>query len=130
MVLSKEVPLIIDRFGNWTQPNLDFAVERQVFGSCSVTFNNEMYVYGRNDHKRQVSMIIGCALTKVAELTFDHYFGACAVGDQEIFLCFSVTDDDNKKCRKSRNPEKNFQEVSRSNHQHRYTRIAASKSKL
>merc|ERR1712241_1051206 len=85
----ENVPLVIDGFGNWREPNFYYSYETEVYSSCSVTFKNEMYVYGGFQEKRQVSTIIGCSLTRVASLTFDHWKGACGNTFDDVYLCFN-----------------------------------------
>ena len=47
--------------------------------SCSVNWNNEFFIFGGKNEKRQISRLTGHKLKRIGDLTFDHYFGACSV---------------------------------------------------
>ena len=128
---STNVPLVIDSSGNSRQPNFEFKDETEAEYSCGVSFKNRMYIYGGGYDKKQISKIVDCSVTRVGSLAFDHYRAGCATGGDEVYLCFNYADsNDYQKCRKSANPEKDFQETSMSNHPHCRTRTAASKGKF
>ena len=96
-----------------------------------MTWRGEHYVFGYRNQKRQISKIIGCELTNVAQLKFDHYYGACTtVSNNLIYLCFNDAPDDYKKCRVATSPLGQFEETNASTNDHRNTRIAASDCKL
>ena len=76
-------------------------------------------------------MIDDCTLKLVGQLAFNHHKGGCAnVDDRLIYLCFNYESDDKKKCRYSSSPLGEFEQISDSNHEHAYTRIAADKCKF
>ena len=97
-----------------------------------MTWQNRHLIFGGNNEKTQISMIDDCTLKLVGQLAFNHYYGGCAnVDDRLIYLCFSSDSlDDTKKCRYSTTPLGEFQQISDSNHEHRYTRVAADKCKF
>ena len=105
--------------------------ETEVFRSCSVVWQNENYIFGGNSKRRQIAKIDGCRLRHIGELAFDHTNGGCAnVNNQKILLCFNWDSSDGDKCRSLTSPTGSYQDVQRSNYKHRYTKIAASDSKL
>ena len=132
--LSQNVPVLTDSSGR-VDTNLAFTLDdnTSVWGSCSVTFQNQHYVYGGwGDYTRQISQIDGCRLRRIGDLPFDHYYAACAAtSDDQIYLCFNgASSSDYKKCRYAAGPEGPFTDVTLSNYEHRHTRIAASPSNL
>ena len=110
-----------------------FEDQTQVYYSCTLTWKNELFVFGGSPKKTQVSKIVGCRLEPVGELLFDHYYGGCAnVDNYKIYLCFNSPSNSNpeiKKCRVTFSPTGNYEEISESSHTHHSTRIAASERK-
>ena len=103
----------------------------QVYGSCSITWRNEHFVFGGSSEKKQISQIIGCELKRVGSLAFDHHYGACTtVSGSLIYLCFNSASGDYNKCRMAISPLGQFEETNPSTNDHRYTRVAASECKL
>lgn len=116
--------------GNSNGPaSITFGIGTEVVDSCSVTWNNEQYVFGGQTNKRQISKIINCELTQIGELDFDFTSGACAATNERIFLCFG-NDDDAKICRYGVDPLDITNKLPESNFGHRYTRIAAGQGKI
>ena len=106
-----------------------FGTNTEAAYSCSVTWRGELFIFGGYAEKRQISKLNGCKLERVGSLTFDHYFGACAVvnNDHTIYLCFDYNNSFGyKKCRKANEPLGVFKEISSSNYEHIFARIAAS----
>ena len=100
--------------------------------SCSVNWNNEFFIFGGKNEKRQISRLTGHKLKRIGDLTFDHYFGACSVmANQFVFLCFNFADsNDSKRCRRSNGPLEQFSEVALSTYEHRRILTSCSDSKL
>ena len=123
---SDNVPIITNADG---RQDIDFDF---VFGegtevkySCSMTWKNELYIVGGQSKERQISKLVGCELTLIGQLRFDHYNGGCAnVADEKLYLCFDFESAD--KCRVATSPMGVFEEINESSYDHRYTRIAAS----
>ena len=83
--------------------------------SCSITWQNQHYVFGGTNEKTQISKIVGCGLTKIGDLDFDHYYGACSnMADEKIYLCFNDANGDKKVCRMATSPTGNFSEIDKS----------------
>ena len=123
-----DVPIITNAAGR-QDTNFDFVFGEgtEVDYSCSMTWKNELYIFGGRSKKRQISKLIGCQLTRIGELEFDHYLGACAnVADAKLYLCFNDASGDYDKCRVALSPTGIFDEINRSIHFHAFTRIAAS----
>ena len=96
--------------------------------SCSITWENQLFIFGGFFEKRQISRLTGHKLERVGNLTFDHYCGACSVmADQYIFLCFGH---DFEQCMRSTGPLKQFSEVALSIYQHKMIQTSCSDSKL
>ena len=124
---SLGIPVITDmgrtvKYGG-TDFEFEFETDTQVYYSCSINWQGDLYLFGGQTEKRQVSRVEGCQLTRVATLPFDLHAGACTnVNNEELFLCFDRNND--KKCWKSLNPEGPFSSISDSLKNHWPTRIA------
>ena len=123
---ADNVPIITNAAGRQdTNFEFVFGEGTQVYLSCSMTWKNDLYVFGGNPNKRQISQLVGCQLTQIGELEFDHHFGACAnVADEKLYLCFGSGD--SNKCRVTLSPTGVYEGTNRSSFDHRETRIAAS----
>lgn len=142
---ERKTVLVLNTYQGWKAPVLVDAEGRQdgnivmlfgkdteVYLSCSLSWRNQFFVFGGYNQKRQISQLVGCELSRVGTLDFDHYRGGCTnVADDQLYLCFNAVDsNDYKKCRVASNPMGNFTEVSKSAFEHAYTRIASSNSKF
>ena len=102
----------------------------EAFGSCSVNWKNQLHIFGGATEYRQISRLSGFKLERIGDLAFDHESGSCSLmANQFIFLCFNYDANDYKRCRRSTNPLETFEEVSLSNHEHRYTKTGCTDSK-
>ena len=102
----------------------------QAHYSCSINWKNQFYIFGGQvPEKRQISRISGYKLEHLADLPFDHFWGACSViGGQFVFLCFDYYD--NNQCRRSTGPLENFSVITPSTYGHRIARTSNSDSKF
>ena len=99
--------------------------------SCSLTWQNQLYVFGGDSNKRQISRLSGYRLHVVGALPFDHRLGACAnFANKKLFLCFNDASSDWKRCRWSREPLGSFAEATFATYDHRAARISSSDGKL
>ena len=115
----------IDPRGGYSLLNFEFGKETEVDLSCSIQWQNYLYVFGGFTKRRQVSMVNGSRLEQKATLDFDFFHGACTVLNQiTIVLCFGEPWKRDV-CRQSNNPLGSFTKLSNSNYWHRYTRIAS-----
>ena len=64
------------------------AIKLKVNYSCSVNFQNEMFIFGGMFIKDQISKVTGCSMTRIGTLDFDFNGGGCAnFEDRSIILC-------------------------------------------
>jgi hypothetical protein len=100
----------------------------EVYASCSITWQNQHFIFGGDKEKRQISQIKGCQLERVSNLKLAHTRGACVnVLDEMVYLCFDWNN--TKKCLKSDHPLGDFEPTENTQYRHGYTRIATSQSK-
>ena len=110
-------------------PAFTIADDVEVYGSCAVTYQDQFYVYGGWNHKRQIAKVTDKALRKVGSLPFDFTLGGCSSTTNKIILCFHF-DGDGKTCYKTTNPIAQFEEITKSIHEHRFAKFASSECKF
>ena len=102
----------------------------EAYQSCSLTWQNQLHIFGGNSNRRQISRLSGYRLEFIGSLPFDHHLGACTnFADQKIFLCFNYYIGF-KTCRWSREPLGTFEQATLASYDHRETRISSSNGKL
>ena len=70
----------------------------EVENSCSVTWKNELFIFGGFRERQQISKLEGCSIRKIGDLGFNHVSAACAsVSDNIIYLCFNYQNRDSQK---------------------------------
>ena len=109
--------------------NFEIDEKAEVYRSCSLTWENELYVFGGESKTTQISKVTSCRLEPVtgATLNFDHKEGDCvSVAGKKVVLCFgkSGNNEITKKCRWASSPTGTFSDVESSQYNHRWTRIA------
>ena len=85
------IPLVTNAAGD-VDRDIYFSIDNdaEVYESCSLVWQNELYVYGGYSKKRQISKVNACVLEKIGELTFNHNKGDCInVADERIYICFN-----------------------------------------
>ena len=102
---DKVLVLSTDSYGNYrpailinfdgTQKELgcfDYA-GAEAYGSCSINWENQIYIFGGKNQNRQISRLDGFRILRIGVLAFSHWsVGACSVmGNKFIFLCFDVS---------------------------------------
>ena len=144
-------PLLTDINGGETKLS-DFSMgdDTSVHGSCSLTWQNDMYIIGgRESYSRQISRIQRCRLARVGSLDFPLELGGCTgtaldnigflkftrfsepykVARGLITLCFS--EGNSKRCFYTpQSPLGQFYEVEESAYDHKLTRIASSNTEI
>ena len=130
LVLHRRSSIITNAAGR-QDTNFDFVFDgTEVDNSCSMTWQNNFYIFGGAEpyKKRQIAQLIGCRLTSIGYLDFNHTEGACAnVADEKLYLCFNGEfGDDHNQCRVALSPTGDFEEINQSSYGHLQTRIAAS----
>ena len=104
---------------------LDLSVENEVYASCSVTWNNQLYILGGLKSPNQVQQIENCSLKIKGKLPFKLRLGTCTtVNYESIVACFDYFD--KSACYKSSTgPIGLFESLPDSTFTHREARIAA-----
>ena len=51
-------------------------------------YQDQVYVLGGAQQKRQISRLTGCEIERLGSTQFDFSFGACGVFDEKVLLCF------------------------------------------
>ena len=75
--------------GGYKQLVFKFGQDTDAWYSCSLEWQNNHYVFGGGNDKRQVSMVNGNRLDRKGTLNIYFYRGACTVLNQiTIVLCF------------------------------------------
>ena len=123
---AKNVPVLTSAAGREDKDfNFEIDEEAEVYQSCSLTWENEFYVFGGKSMKKQISKVSSCRLEPIGQLAFDHYYGDCVnVANNKVVLCFNVASGDYKKCRNASSPTGAFSEMAPSQYDHKHTRIA------
>ena len=123
-------PLVIQTSDDYRRAAFDVPASAQIHYSCSLTWRNEMFIFGGEDQPRQINQIQGCGLERVGTLAFDHDGGGCVSSNEHIYLCFSWEGDE-RLCRRSNGPLGQFEEEpARTEYSHTLTGLAASDSKF
>ena len=109
-----------------------------LIGSCSVTWQNKLHIFGGKSDQRQISRLDGYMLNKIGVLELDlktglqdfkFYGGACTqMNDQYIFLCFGHYE--TSVCRRLTRPQDSKPYLTKSLKTHGSIRISASKCKF
>ena len=71
--------------------NVEFAYNEQteVFYSCYAVFQGRKFVFGGEENPLQISVVDGCQLTRLGDLAFEFYEGACLNwSDESMVFCF------------------------------------------
>ena len=122
------VPILTDAAGREDKDfNFEIDNKAEVKYSCSLTWQNELYVFGGSawQTNRQISKVTSCRLASIGQLAFEHVLGDCvSVAGNAIVLCFNNADGDYKKCRMASSPTGEFSEMEQSRYEHIFTRIA------
>ena len=95
-------------------------------GSCSITWHNKVYVYGKS---KQITRLDGTHLNVVGTLplNWNEMTGACSTTDSFLFLCFFEKHDE---CYQAEDPLGPFTMIEKSHFPHWRTLTSASDSKL
>ena len=118
------VPLMTNAAGD-VDLDFHFSIDDdcEVRQSCSITWGNEIYVFGGTRVRTQISKVTDCHLERVGTLAFEHRYGDCVnVADYLIYLCFDYWT--TQKCRVGSSPIGQFNAITSSHYDHQNTRIA------
>ena len=129
--------IVVDSNGQKTDlPCFKKEEHTEAYQSCSVSWKNQMIVFGGAIEARQISRVDGQRLTRIGHLNFDFRWGARTVISQKyIILCFSVQAEnthhlEHHQCRRTTQLNLEFTKTSPSKYEHTKTATSASKSKL
>ena len=153
--LEQQAPIIIEGDLESKLINFAFEPETEAEDSCSVIWQNQMYVFGGWTYMRQISLVDQCHLKRVGTLPFLLARGACTnFRNDEIFLCFNSNalvgfdksyyqiisqnfalestprKDQSNRCFYAEDPLANFTESTPSTYQHSDTSIASNEGKF
>ena len=120
------VPVLTNAFGREDKDfNFEIDEEAEVYYSCSLTWQNELFVFGGKSKKNQISKVQSCRLAPIGQLAFEHSSGDCVnVAGKKVVLCFNDARDDRNKCRVASSPTGAFSKMKLSQYEHGKTRIA------
>ena len=111
--------------------NFEIDDEAEVYESCSLTWQNELFVFGGNKKNNQISIVTSCRLEPIGQLAFKHYGGDCVnIADNKVILCFNLAPGDYNKCRMASSPTGAFSEMALSQYYHKTIRIATDDGEL
>ena len=111
--------------GGFTKLAFSFPSDTEVYLSCSLVFNNKMFVFGGLNEKRQISRVSGCDLVRIGNLDFDFVSGACTIFKSQILLCFDWQSSKGRVCRVASGPTISFSKIPESNYHHYLNKIAS-----
>ena len=121
---------LVDMAGGFTNLTFSFASDTEVYNSCSLLFNDKMYIFGGRNEMRQISQVTDCRLKHIGNLDFDFRAGTCTLMQSStLILCFAWTNDEGKLCRKADSPTASFKEIRKSNYYHYASKIASNGGK-
>ena len=121
----KPAILINGPYQNDVADCFEYDEKTEIYGACSVSWQNKMHLFGGNIEKKQISRLDDFKLTFLKSLSFEHQSGACSVIRNQIVLCFG-TDKHFDLCRQSSGPLKNFTTIARAKNPHYLTPISSS----
>ena len=123
---KEEQSVILDGYNQYKQPDFSYSIDTEVEHSCSIVWNNEMYVFGGLSKVNQISKVENCQLNLIGQLNFRMHKGACTKFRSSILVCFPEADNEAtcRKCLRADSPLETFQAVKDSTHCHKSTRIA------
>ena len=110
--------------GGFIKLAFSFPSDTEVYISCSLIFNNRMFVFGGWNEKRQISRVSGCNLVRIGNLGFDFCSGGCTIFKSQILLCFDWQSSEGRVCRVASSPTTSFSKIPESNYHHYSTKIA------
>ena len=130
---AANVPVLTNAHGREEKDfNFKFGRIAEVKYSCSLTWQNELYVFGGVNKRTQISKVRSCRLAPIGQLAFEYRSGDCvSVAGKKVVLCFNLGEcngledcGDWKKCQMASSPTGEFSEMKPSKYEHDQTRIA------
>ena len=116
--------------GGFTKLAFSFPTDTEVDLSCSLLFNDKMYIFGGRYEKRQISRVKDCGLKRIGNLDFDFLHGTCALMQSTtLVLCFDWFRYGGKVCRIADSPTASFKKIRESNYHHYAIKIVSNEGK-
>ena len=117
---ADNVPVLTNEAGREDKDfNFKIDEEAEVWGGCSLTWENELFIFGGKSKKTQISKVKSCRLEPIGTLAFEHNMGDCVnVASEKIVLCFNNVSGDLNKCRMASSPIGAFSEMKPSQYEH------------
>merc|ERR1711990_974549 len=106
-------PTLLISYDGQTKKEIEFEYGKgtEIFHACGLTLNDQMFIFGGQIEKRQISRIEGCGIVRTkSNLSFDFIHGGCLTIDtksmnsvetvETAWLCFSASNpSEYRKCR-------------------------------
>ena len=73
---KEEQSVILDGYNQYKQPSFTYSTDTEVEHSCSIVWNNQMYVFGGLSKVNQISKVENCHLNLVGQLNFRMHKGS------------------------------------------------------
>ena len=118
--------VLLNGFMASKQPDFTFGPGTQAYEACSITWKNQMYLFGGNTEVHQISRVENCQLSLVGQLSFRMRKGACTnLANEMVYICFPEVfrASSGKKCYKASQPLGVFESVVDSTYSHKSTRV-------
>ena len=119
----------VDPNSGHVKMDFNFQGNIEVHQSCSVVFNDKMFIFGGKKEHRQIAEVSSkCGIDRIGDLPFDFVNGACTVikGDY-IMLCFDIKQGyQGKVCRIDQSPTGPLDKINKeSNFTHYRAKVAS-----
>ena len=119
----------VDPNSGHVKMDFNFPGNIEVHQSCSVVFNDKMFIFGGIKEHRQIAEVSSkCGIDRIGDLPFDFVNGACTVikGDY-LMLCFDMKQGyQGKVCRIDQSPTGSLDKINQwSNFAHYRAKVAS-----
>ena len=126
---GKNQAISIDPNSGHVNMGFYFPGNTEVHQSCSVVFNDKMFIFGGQKETRQIAEVsTKCGINRIGDLPFDFVNGACTIiKGNYLMLCFDMKEGyQGKVCRIDKSPTGSFDKINKeSNFNHYRARVAA-----
>ena len=121
---SSSKPITINMFsGESSEIDFEFGSGTRVTCSCSILWHGEMWFFGGDYYRTQISQIDNCELKRMGDLPFRLDEGDCVNwNEHKIILCFDIDKPD--RCHEANGPLEVMSRKQDAIYDHRETRIA------
>ena len=116
--------LLLHADGGASEVDFTYGSGADIWKSCSVKFQGEIYVFGGTRTGKQISKVGQCRLDRIGQLNTNMIYGDCTnFNDEYIVMCFDQWECN--KCYKASGPLETFEPITDSHYEHCETQIAA-----